>query len=201
MTRHTLADKVLVAALSLDARGIPRYTAADLAVAAWEADKDAFGLASYEDAHVDCNAVNVCIMGRRGLPAKGLLAKAGRFYSLTPAGRKRAMMLVKPAPPPAPVREYAALTELEARELAYLFTTTAWAHRDDRDGIARAYATAFWGGHHSGMAAMLTSLASRLATAPAVLPGGREVTAADVAELLDLHRWLVQRFVRAKAHA
>lgn len=194
MTRHSLADKVLLAALRLDAEVVTRFTAADLAVAAWEDDKDAFGLPGYEESHCDCNAVNVTIMGKRGLPAKGLLLKVGKFYSLTPAGRKRAKALagiVEPKPPP---RELAVLEEGEAVELAYLFTTTAWLYRHNREDMFRAHATAFWGGNPSGMRTFLGELERRLAVHPAVLPGGREVTAADIAELLDLHRWLVGRF-------
>jgi hypothetical protein len=202
MSKHTLADKVLCAALVLDARGIPRFTSADLAVQAWKADFDAFGLDGYEESHCDCNAVNVTIMGKRGLPARGFLQKAGRYYSLTTAGRKRALMLTgADKPPPAPVREYVLLTMVEVKELNELFDTAAWGQRHEREGISIHGARRFWGGHPSGMRILLEGIAERLATAPAVLPGGREVTAADVAELLDLHRWLVGRFVKEKAHA
>ncbi len=198
--KHTLADKVLCAALRLDAEGHARFTAADLAVEAWRADAETFGLSGYEDDHVDCNVTNVCIMGKRGLPAKGYLAKSGKHYSLTPAGRKRAEMFVAPAPVPSPVREYAVLGEGEARELALLFASTAWSRRS-RDDINRADAVAFWGGHPSGLGTLLKGIAERLEVRPAVLPGGREVTARDVEELLDLHRWLVGRFGREKVKA
>jgi hypothetical protein len=194
MTRHTLADKVLCAALALDTI-YPRFTAADLAVRAWLDDKEAFGLAGYEESQCDCNAVNVTIMGRRGLPAKGLLAKHGRHYSITTAGRKRARILMDlDKPPPAPVRKYVVLDEVEADEVCHFLDSVAWEKRHDRAGITREDCRDFAGMNHSVARMFLEHVAKRLANAPAVLPGGREVAAGDIAELLDLHRWLVGRF-------
>jgi hypothetical protein len=80
--------KLLLAANELSRRG-PTFSAEELAVAAWESDRQAFGLKGYRDLHPNYNSVLVLLMGSKGLVARGYLKKeAQKLYSVTEKGRK-----------------------------------------------------------------------------------------------------------------
>jgi hypothetical protein len=88
------ASKLLRAATELSKRG-PTFSAEELAVAAWESDRQAFGLKGFSELHPNYNKVLVLLMGSKGLIARGYLKKeAQKLYSVTAKGRK----LVKSTP-------------------------------------------------------------------------------------------------------
>ena len=91
----SLSDKVLLAALECS-HGEPSesFTAEDLLVTAWKADKRAFGLRGFEEDHPDSNKLYTKIDGKDGLVAKGLLhAEGERTLRMTEAGLGRALTL------------------------------------------------------------------------------------------------------------
>jgi hypothetical protein len=87
----TVPEKILVAALALEAAGKTAFTAEDLVVGAWRTYKDTFGLQGYADQYPDSNRVLTNIMGTKGLRGKGWIIKIGeKKYRLTEAGRAAA---------------------------------------------------------------------------------------------------------------
>jgi hypothetical protein len=91
----SLSDKLLLAAVELSSGSIEvDFTAEDLVVAAWQADKLAFGLRGHEQDHPDSNKVYTKLDGRTGLVTKGWLSKFGeRRLRITQAGLARAVEL------------------------------------------------------------------------------------------------------------
>lgn len=63
------------------------FGTADLTVAAWKKYPERFGLRGYEATAPDHNRVVSALSGAKGMAAKGLLAKEGQGYRLTPKGR------------------------------------------------------------------------------------------------------------------
>lgn len=97
--RLTVADKLLIAAASLDEPGNRPFSAEELVVAAWEHFPDAFGLRGITDEsgrslHPDSNRVFAEIMGSKPLRRYGLLTKVGnKRYEITEAGRRKSRVL------------------------------------------------------------------------------------------------------------
>jgi hypothetical protein len=91
----SLSDKVLLAARECSDGDLKKsFTAEALLVAAWEADKHAFGLRGFEERFPDSNKLYTKIDGKGGLVAKGLLRAEGeRTLQITEAGLGRAITL------------------------------------------------------------------------------------------------------------
>ena len=91
----SLSDKVLLAALECSRGELSEsFTAEALLMAAWKADKRAFGLRGFEEVHPDSNKLFTKIDGRDGLVAKGLLHGGGeRTLRITESGLGRALTL------------------------------------------------------------------------------------------------------------
>jgi hypothetical protein len=89
------ALKLLSAANELGRRRAT-FSAEELAVAAWESDREAFGLKGFHEAHLNFNKVLVLLMGSKGLVARGYLKKEGqKLYSVTNRGRKAARQIAE----------------------------------------------------------------------------------------------------------
>ncbi len=91
----SLSDKVLLAALECSGGEVKKsFTAEALLVAAWKADKHAFGLRGLEEEYPDSNKLYTKLDGKDGLVAKGLLRAEGeRTLQITEAGLGRALTL------------------------------------------------------------------------------------------------------------
>jgi hypothetical protein len=96
---HTVIDKLLVAAYSLDGGEGRHFTAEELVVAAWQHFPRAFGLRGHNDAtglplYPDSNRVFAEIMGSKPIRKRGFLTKTGtKLYGLTGSGRAEAVRI------------------------------------------------------------------------------------------------------------
>jgi hypothetical protein len=208
----TLPEKILLAAAQLDAAGQATFSAEALIVAAWQQYPHAFGLKGYEEQFPDSNKVLWGIMGEKGLPRRGLLAKVGqKLYTLTRDGRQLVQRLQSgddsPLPPPPPSRQ-PVLSRPHDLLLQALLASVIWQkHRNGRSNDwSFSEACRFWNlGDRQGRAVdahleqLTTDLAEierRLATASAVLGNGQTVHAGDAGQLCAIHEQLLQRFSR-----
>jgi hypothetical protein len=133
------ALKLLLAATELSRKG-PTFSAEELAVAAWESDRQAFGLKGFSELHPNYNKVLVLLMGSKGLIARGYLKKeAQKLYSVTEKGRK----VVKVTPQEPETR----LTREQERQLLHFLNSRAL-EKVVSGPVAELYFTdclAFWG--------------------------------------------------------
>jgi hypothetical protein len=91
--RYTAAQVILLAADDLMAQGGSEFSEWDLTIAAWNRDRNRFGLRGYAQNHPDHKRVMMEIMGRK--PQNpillGLMDKIRpNVYRLTPLGRAEA---------------------------------------------------------------------------------------------------------------
>lgn len=97
----SLSEKVLLASLELSggSTGLS-FTAEELLIASWKANRRAFGLRGFENDYPDSNKLYTKIDGKDGLVAKGLLRGAGeRTYQITEVGNARAYQLKRDLSP------------------------------------------------------------------------------------------------------
>lgn len=95
MSKYTLAEKLLLAAIRLRERE-KTFSAEDLVVQAWEAYPDSFGLSGYSNKYPDSNRIFTKIMGSRGLRGKGWIKKVGqKQYQVTSKGIKEAAEIAR----------------------------------------------------------------------------------------------------------
>lgn len=86
MPKLTKAEKLLLAAVSLEQTGKRPFSAEDLVVEAWKRFPDAFSLDGYAE-YPDSNRVYVEIMGSKPLRTRGWITKiGGKRYQVTEAG-------------------------------------------------------------------------------------------------------------------
>ena len=96
----SIQDKLLTAALAIEAEGKQRFSAEDIVVMAWRKYPEAFGLSGYVDEnghpiYPNSNRVYAEIMGSKPLRKYGLLRKVGsKMYQLTEAGRSKARSIL-----------------------------------------------------------------------------------------------------------
>src|SRR5262249_38163805 len=124
----TLPEKILLAAALLEESGQSPFSAEALIVAAWQKYPRTFGLKGHEEVYPDSNKVLAGIMGEKGLPRRGWLAKVGqKLYTLTREGRQmvRRLQLGEEAPVPAPARP-ARLDREHDLLLQGLLASAAW---------------------------------------------------------------------------
>ncbi|HEV3143665.1 MAG TPA: hypothetical protein VGZ47_07270, partial [Gemmataceae bacterium] len=94
--RYTAAQVILLAADDLMAQGATEFTEWDLTIAAWQRDRDRFGLRGYKETYPDHKRVMMEIMGKK--PQNpillGLMEKLRpNTYRLTSMGRSEAVRL------------------------------------------------------------------------------------------------------------
>lgn len=182
----TVAEKLLAAALSLDAGERRSFTAEQLVVAAWEHYPDAFGLRGILDEdgtprHPDSNRVFAEIMGNKPLRRDGYLDKVGKkTYQLTEAGRLRAAAVRGVQPDEGPRR---ALSRNLQNDLRRVYRSRAAAKCRDGHPENTTFndACGFWGISPRSSA---NDLKAKLAHTGAVIEAARDFAAAG-AVLLD----------------
>jgi hypothetical protein len=94
--RYTAMQVILLAADDLMAQGMAEFSEWDLTVAAWNRDRNRFGLRGYAQTHPDHKRVMMEIMGKKPQNPLhlGLMEKIRpNFYRLTPLGRAEAARL------------------------------------------------------------------------------------------------------------
>jgi hypothetical protein len=210
----TLAEKILLAASRLEEAGQSPFSAEALIVGVWQQYPRTFGLKGYEEQYPDSNKVLSSVMGEKGLPRRGWLAKVGqKLYALTREGRQMVRRLqlddasVEPAAPAVPAVP-AGLPREHDVLLQGLLASAVWAKF--RQGRQQEWtfseACRFWGvGDLKGpaldarldqMQAALTQAERALAGGSTTLGNSRSVSARELAQLCDLHAQLEQRFCR-----
>ena len=91
----TLPEKILLAASHLEEAGQSPFSAEALIVSAWRKYPRTFGLKGFEEQYPDSNKVLAMIMGEKGLPGRGWMAKVGqKQYALTRDGKQVVRKLV-----------------------------------------------------------------------------------------------------------
>jgi hypothetical protein len=208
----TVAEKLLVAAYSLEKTGKRPFQAEDLVVAAWRTFPDTFGLAGYADEggqpiYPDSNRVYAEIMGGKPLQKRGLLAKVGdKRYQLTMAGVGEALRLTPEAG--RSKNEKLTLAKDVSRELKRLLeSNAATKYREARETeITFHDACTFWGisarSSAKELAARLSSFDARVALAREAIRGreasfthgGPVIMEEDLRDLERLHNSLMHRF-------
>jgi hypothetical protein len=209
LVEWTLPEKILLVACQLEEAGQSPFSAEALIVGVWQKYPRTFGLKGYEEQYPDSNKVLSGIMGEKGLPRRGWLAKVGqKLYTLTREGRQVSRRLLagedEPPPPPRPSR----LSREQDLLLQALMSSAAWQkfHQGRQAEWTFSEACRFWGmGERLGSAVdvRLDELQALLAEAERALLGralalgnGREVTGQEAGQLCDLHQQLEQRFSR-----
>jgi hypothetical protein len=208
----SVAEKLLMAAITLDAGERRTFTAEDLVVAAWTSFPETFGLRGHLDDHgnpmyPDSNRVFMEIMGPKPLRQRGLIEKVGnKRYRVTEAGRQRASETRDADRLPGAAKAAVDRNVLEdfRRFVAARATTKFREGRSDE--ITFHDACSFWGISPRSTA---RELRSRLAHFDAVVEavrhavgsqdftlehGGVSFSAKDVEALMDLSGQLRERF-------
>jgi hypothetical protein len=147
----TVPEKLILAALEIQARGKQAFTAEDLVVEAWRQFPDTFGLSGHVDEQgtaqfPDSNRVYAEVMGSKPVRALGWLVKVGsKMYQLTESGRQHAEHLKTRVGGHQPTK--ALLSREAERELRKLFSSKAvekYAQAQE-DAITFSDACSFWG--------------------------------------------------------
>jgi hypothetical protein len=207
----TLPEKILLAAASLEDQGQTPFTAEALIVSAWQKYPKTFGLKGFEEQYPDSNKVLSGIMGEKGLPRRGWMAKVGqKLYSLTRDGRQVVRKLQQgEATPPLTARRMAQSLNREQDLLlqGMLASSVYQKLRQDRQSDwSFSEACRFWSiGDRTGAAVdsrldelqtQLNAIERIVLAGPQTLGNGRSVSAIEVGQLCDLHSQLEQRFAR-----
>lgn len=207
----TLPEKILLAASLLEDQGQSPFSAEALIVSAWQKYPLTFGLKGFEQQYPDSNKVLSGIMGEKGLPRRGWMAKVGqKLYTLTRDGRQvvRKLLQGEDTPPLTARRTLTELTRDHDLLLQSLLATAIYAkHRQGRDAEwTFSEACRFWGmGERLGAAVdvrldelqrLLVEIEGMLMGSVQTLGNGREVTGKEASVLCDLHHQLEQRFAR-----
>lgn len=207
----TLPEKILLAAAQLEDGGQSPFSAEALIVRAWQRYPRTFGLKGFEEQFPDSNKVLAGIMGEKGLPRRGWMAKVGqKQYALTRDGRQvvRKLMQGEDTPPLTARRAEARLSREQDLLLQGLLATAAY--QKFRQGRQAEWtfseACKFWtigervgdavDGRLDELQAQLTAIERALGSGGQALGNGRSVTAAEAGQLCDLHQQLEQRFSR-----
>jgi hypothetical protein len=213
LTECTVPEKILLAASHLEDSGQTPFSAEALIVSAWRTYPATFGLKGFEEQYPDSNKVLSGIMGEKGLPNRGWMAKVGqKLYSLTRDGKQvvRKLLQGEDTPPLTARRTQPKETLPRDQDLLVqgLLASSAW--QKLRQGRSADWtftdACRFWSmGERTGsevderldeLQGELTKLEKHLAAGPVPLGNGVEFSAAQAGQLCDLHHQLEQRFNR-----
>jgi hypothetical protein len=211
VAEYTLSEMILLAAHRLEEHGQSPFSAEELIVASWKQFPRAFGLKGYHEQYPDSNRVLSSIMGEKGLARKGWLVKMGqKLYALTKEGQRVVRRMVdgfnadevdeEPTPARLP-------REQEKLVLGLLDSTAANKFLNKKSfELVFGDACRFWSIHEnmSGealderLAVVEKTLAfvDRLAAKGSLELGSRDIGAADVELLHDVHDHLLDRFSR-----
>jgi hypothetical protein len=207
----TLPEKILLAGWHLEEDGQTPFTAEALIVVAWKRYPRTFGLKGYEEQYPDSNKVLAGIMGEKGLPRRGWMAKVGqKLYSLTRDGRQvvRKLQQGEATPPLTARRPIVKLSREQDLLLQGLLASHAFLKlRQGRQAEwTFSEACRFWSiGDRTGAAvdsrldelqAQLTEIERILAAEAQTLGNGWQINAQEAGQLCDMHRQLEQRFSR-----
>jgi hypothetical protein len=207
----TLPEKILLSAFQLEEMGQTPFSAEALIVTCWQKYPRTFGLKGYEEQYPDSNKVLAGIMGEKGLPRRGWMAKVGqKLYSLTRDGRQviRKLMEGEETPPLTARRVADNLTREQDLTLQNLLASSVYSKLKAKRQNEWTFSEAirFWGmGERAGAAVdqrldelqkQLVEIERVVAGGSTVLGNGKEVAGSEVSQLIDLHTQLEQRFSR-----
>jgi hypothetical protein len=211
LVEGTLPEKILLAASTLEERGQTPFSAEALIVSAWQKYPRTFGLKGFEEQYPDSNKVLAMIMGEKGLPGRGWMAKVGqKQYALTRDGKQVVRKLVagEEVPPLTAKRAGGKLTREQDLLMQQLLASSAFAKFAQGRQAEWTFSEAcrFWTiGDRTGSAiderldelqTQLTEIEKGLKVGPATLGNGKEATEEIAGQLCDLHSQLEQRFIR-----
>jgi hypothetical protein len=209
----TVPEKILLAAHQLEEMGQSPFSAEQLIVTVWQKYPQTFGLKGYAELYPDSNKVLASIMGGKGLANRGWLSKVGqKLYGLSREGRLVVRRLLQDGDQPnpdAPATETVKISRDQEKLLQQLFASSAREKYVEkrRQELTFGDACRFWGidqNKHGDVLdstldhvrASLASIERAVGVGNAVLSDGREVTADDIAELVEIHEYLEERFAR-----
>jgi hypothetical protein len=209
----SIQDKLLTAALALEAEGRQRFSAEDLVVMAWRRYPEAFGLAGYADAggrplYPNSNRVYAEIMGSKPIRKNGWLRKVGsKMYQLTEAGRAQARSIA--GVPAAGGAEKWAIAREQVSFIRRLFESRAATkfRAGQKEDISFFDACGFWGisaasnakdlwGRFAEIETILAAADESLSSRDTVRlkHGAEEFAAGDVKMLEQAHAFLQDRY-------
>jgi hypothetical protein len=207
-TEFTASEKILLAAEQLDKHGRSPFTAETLIVASWKQFPETFGLKGYVDMYPDSNKVLSSIMGEKGLARRGWLIKLGKKeYAVTREGKKiLAKLLQQDEPEPSKTIR---LPRDKEKSLLSLLESTALRKMEEgrKQELTSADAWRFWDitqnlrgdavdDHLKRVETFLHELERDLAHADIEVTNGRVITAGDLRVLMNIHRYMVDRFAQ-----
>lgn len=174
---------MLKAAAALD----DPFSLEQLTVACWQRDNAAFGLASFAELYPDNNKVVYLVSGRKGLVARGWFVWRGpKLYSVAPAGRAEADVDAMKLP------ERKLSREADAAILAMLNSSAYRRYCEGMRSVINSHdAYAFWSGSPRRAAYHLAN-AEKLGET--TLSDGRFLSVTTIAQLREMHAWLVEKF-------
>jgi hypothetical protein len=209
---YTLPEKILLAAARLEETGQSPFSAEALIVSVWREHPRTFGLKGYEEHYPDSNKVLSGIMGEKGLPRRGWLAKVGqKLYALTSEGRQMVRHLLGEAPAPLPAPKASRgprLTRPQDVLLQTLLASAVWSKlcQGRASDWTFSEAVKFWDlAERQGQAVderlrelekLLSASESELKEGTVQLGNGRSVTTVEVSQLIGVHEQLLKRFTR-----
>lgn len=206
--RLSQAEMVLQAAATLGVPGQP-FTIEELVVATWSSYKQTFGLRGFEMKYPHSAKIVSIVVGQVGLTAKGFLEKVGpNLYALTTKGKLLADG--RAAEEPVPSTEPRPAGASEEAFLAPLLGSIAATKCDGnrRAGLSFADACAFWGLRQDRPVANLDEridlltyrpllkMAEECEFQPLKLSCGRIVRSGDIRVLLNVHRFMLEKFAK-----
>jgi hypothetical protein len=206
----TVPEKILVAADHLDKGGQSPFSAEALIVASWQKFPKTFGLKGYAELYPDSNKVLSSIMGEKGLARRGWLVKMGqKLYALTREGRHIIRKVTLQEDDPALDVSLQRLSREQEKFVQTLLESSAvQKFEENRKGeLTFADACRFWGitenskgdaldGRLRQVQVQLSELDRALADNDAEMSSSRMLTAGEVRNLTNIHRWMEDRFDR-----
>lgn len=195
---QTHNDALLAVAASFGDR---EFTESELAIAAWQAAPNRFGMAGHQDNHPCTNKVRSLLCGARGLVAAGLVERASGNLRLTEAGRSRVKNGPAPKKPVVSTNK-PKISPHRADWLAAAIKRYKMALPVDRSTLADALR--FWECQDYSLPTATKEIDQKLRDVidafrkrdTIELPCGMQVDRDLVCSILDYHMRLAQRFER-----
>jgi hypothetical protein len=209
----TKSERLLLAAVDMDRRGLRPFSAEDLVVEAWRKYPDAFGLAGYPQ-YPDSNRIYAEIMGSKPLRGRGWIVKVQeKRYQLTEAGRLAAAGLdvLDHGGPAARADLNRGQTQLLSRLMSSRAVDKVRSGRTDN--VVFSDACAFWGisprSDAKTLAARLETVQGVVAAASQALDeggairvgrGGAQANRDEIQLLSNTHDFLLRRYTSELDH-
>jgi hypothetical protein len=206
----TVPEKILLAAETLDKEGQSPFSAEALIVASWTKFPKTFGLKGYADQYPDSNKILSSIMGEKGLAKRGWLVKMGqKMYALTREGRSVVRRVLLDGDGPSAEGATLKLSRDQEKSVnAWLDSTAVQKFEENRKSeLTFADACKFWGVTENTKGEALDSrlqlvqdtladLEHMFADHETQLSNGRAISAGDIRVLINIHRYMEDRFDR-----